>query len=392
VRRRLVVLTAVGAVLMLGLSGCTGAPKADRGKDGSASPGPSTPAVSPVSLAFAPTPGASSVRMDEPVIVKASHGELQDVTVVSATGKTLSGKVDPLQKIWKSTGKLLAGTAYTVTAKVTAGGRNVTQTASFTTLKPKSTMGVTIQPGDGWTVGVGMPVIVDFGKAVKNRAAAEKALSVTSTPKVTGAWRWLSSTQVQWRPKTFWPSGTKIVVKAAISSVELSPGIWGRRTVTSTYSVGSAMISTVDMNKHTMTVRKNGTVIRVLPVTTGKAGFLTRNGTKVIMSREAKVNMDAATTGTDPKDPNYYNLDVQWAMRLTWSGEFLHAAPWSVASQGKANVSHGCTGMSDANAKWLYGVSKVGDVVVYTGGTRKLEWGNGYTAWEKTFSQWSSGA
>ena len=108
------------------------------------------------------------------------------------------------------------------------------------------------------------------------------------------------------------------------------------------------------------------------------------------MSREATVRMDAASTGTDPKDPNYYNIVVHWALRLTYSGEFLHAAPWSVGSQGRANVSHGCTGMSDTNAKWMYDNSHVGDVVVFVGSKRPLEWGNGYTAWNKSFSDWSS--
>jgi lipoprotein-anchoring transpeptidase ErfK/SrfK len=159
--------------------------------------------------------------------------------------------------------------------------------------------------------------------------------------------------------------------------------------VTSDFSVGSAMVSTVDVTAHTLTVRRDGRTLRTIPVTTGKSGFATRNGIKVIMSRSAQVRMDAATTGTDPKDPNYYNVLVNWAMRLTYSGEFLHAAPWSVGSQGRANVSHGCTGMSTANAKWLYDRSKVGDVVVYVHSRRSLEPGNGYTAWNVPFSTWS---
>ena len=175
------------------------------------------------------------------------------------------------------------------------------------------------------------------------------------------------------------------------SSVEVRPGVWGSRTTTSTFRIGAAQISTVDMRTHTLTVRRSGKIIKVIPVTTGKAGFRTRTGIKVIMSREAQVSMDAATTGTDPKDPDYYNLIVRWALRLTYSGEFLHAAPWSVGSQGRANVSHGCTGMSDAQARWMYDYSKIGDVVVYTGGTRALERGNGYTGWNMPFAKWAAG-
>jgi len=99
--------------------------------------------------------------------------------------------------------------------------------------------------------------------------------------------------------------------------------------------------------------------------------------------------MDAASTGTQKDDPDYYNLKVQWAMRLTWSGEYIHAAPWSVGSQGRANVSHGCTGMSMANAKWMFDFSKIGDVVVYKNSVRPLEFGNGYTAWDLSWDKWS---
>jgi lipoprotein-anchoring transpeptidase ErfK/SrfK len=206
----------------------------------------------------------------------------------------------------------------------------------------------------------------------------------------------MSATEVHWRPKDYWPSGTTVKVNAAMGRVELSDGTWGRRTVTSRFTIGARQISTVDIAKHKMTVTRNGKVIKVVPVTTGmtnsKPTFPTRAGIKVIMSREPTVTMDAATTGTDPQDPNYYNLKVKWALRLTYSGEFLHAAPWSVSQQGRANVSHGCTGMSDANAKWMYDHSQIGDVVVYKNSKRPLEWGNGYTAWNKSFGDWSADA
>src|SRR5699024_7942865 len=143
-------------------------------------------------------------------------------------------------------------------------------------------------------------------------------LSVTSTPKVEGGWRWFSSSQVQWRPKEYWPSGTKVTVKAALSNVELAPGVWGKKTSsTRSFQVGSAMISTVDVNKHTLTVRRDGKVIRTIPVTTGKNGFATRNGVKVIMSRETSRRMDAETTGIKKDDPEYYDVKVKYAMRLT---------------------------------------------------------------------------
>jgi lipoprotein-anchoring transpeptidase ErfK/SrfK len=331
------------------------------------------------------------VRPDQAVAVNVSQGTLQSVWVTSSTGATVQGDVDATGASWRSSGALAAASTYTVTASALGtDGATVTATSRFTTLRPASTISAVITPGDDWDVGVGMPVVVTFSRAVKNRDAAQTALSVQSTPQVEGAWRWMSSTEIQWRPKEYWPSGTKVLVTVATPGVELAPGTWGRRTVTSSFSVGHQQISTVDVAKHTLTVRRDGAVIRTIPVTTGKSGFLTRGGTKVIMSRESQVRMDATTTGTDPTDPNYYNILVHWALRLTYSGEFLHAAPWSVRSQGRANVSHGCTGMSTANAKWLFDNSQVGDVVEYVGSSRPLEWGNGYTVWNKSFDAWST--
>jgi len=344
----------------------------------------------------APADGAKNVRPDTPVVVTVKGGKVSSAELATADGQRLKGRVDGGGG-WQATDALKPATSYTL--KVTThsdSGSTSTTRSSFKTLTPRAYNRVTLLPGDDWTVGLGMPVVVTFAAPVANRAAAEKGLTVASTPAVNGAWRWITSTQAQWRPKSYWPAGTKVKVTAAVGGVELSSGVWGRRTVTSAFSIGARQISTVDIAKHTLSVTRNGKVIKVIPVTTGmtnsKPTFPTRGGIKVIMSRESTVRMDAATTGTDPKDPNYYNLTVHWALRLTYSGEFLHAAPWSVGQQGRANVSHGCTGMSDANAKWMYDHSQVGDVVKYVNSKRPLEWGNGYTAWNKSFADWSKDA
>nr|WP_281256920.1 L,D-transpeptidase [Kineococcus xinjiangensis] len=156
------------------------------------------------------------------------------------------------------------------------------------------------------------------------------------------------------------------------------------------------MVSTVDVDAHTLTVREDGQVVRTIPVTTGKGGnggrYLTRGGVKVIMSREAERRMDAETTGVSEDDPEYYALDVKYAMRLTNSGEFLHAAPWSAASHGSANVSHGCTGMSTEDARWLFEHSTVGDVVEFVGSEGGMEPGNGYTTWSLPYEEWKAGS
>jgi hypothetical protein len=135
-------------------------------------------------------------------------------------------------------------------------------------------------------------------------------------------------------------------------------------------------------------VVRDGEQIASFPITSGKDGFETRSGVKLIVSKERTRVMDAATGGTDPDDPEYYNLEVEYAMRVTYSGEFLHAAPWSVGSQGSANVSHGCVGMSTSNAQWLYDRTNVGDVVVVKGTNAVQNLGNGITVWNESWKEW----
>jgi lipoprotein-anchoring transpeptidase ErfK/SrfK len=314
--------------------------------------------------------------------------------VTTSKGKVLSGTLSSDQLSWTSKTALAADTKYTVTVEAAAkDGKITSKTSSFRTLKPTGTGTASIQPGDDWTVGVGMPIVVNLSRSVatKNRPAVEDALKVSTASNVEGSWRWFSAQQLQWRPKAYWPAHSKVSVSAKLAGVELAPGVWGSSTKrTSNFSIGSSMISTVDVARHTLTVRKDGKVLRVIPVTTGKADMATRNGIKVIMSRETAHQMDSASIGIKKGEPGYYNITARYAMRLTNSGEFLHAAPWSSGSQGRANVSHGCTGMSTAAAAWLFATSKVGDVVVYKNSNRSLEWGNGYTAWNMSYSKWKN--
>jgi lipoprotein-anchoring transpeptidase ErfK/SrfK len=383
---------ALALVVAIGLSGCQGGGAGKTAGGAQASASKSATASPEPSVTFMPAAQAAAVRPDQQVQVSAERGTLTGVTVTSTDGKAVTGELAAGATSWSSSGALALGTSYTITAQVTSeSGKTSTQTSTFSTLKPSSTMSAVLIPGDDWTVGVGMPIVVQFGGTVKNKEAAVKALTVTTTPQVEGAWHWMNGQAVWWRPKDFWPAGTKVKVTAAIDGAELAPGTWGRRTYTSQFSIGSAVVSTVDVQKHTMTVTKGGSVVRVLPVTTGKTGFLTRGGTKVIMEKLESVRMNAATTGTDPKDPEFYDEIEHWAMRLTWSGEYLHARPGSDWAFGKVNVSHGCTGLSNSNAKWLFDFSKIGDVVKYTGSSRPLEWGNGYTAWDMSYDKWAAG-
>jgi lipoprotein-anchoring transpeptidase ErfK/SrfK len=240
-----------------------------------------------------------------------------------------------------------------------------------------------------------MPVSIQFDSAVTTeamRAEVERRVSVTTEPRQAGAWGWLDNRQLMWRPATYWKPGTRVTVDAPLTGVQTGPGKWVANDDQASFTIGSAMVSTVDMKSHTMTVTRDGQVLRTIPVSTGKPGPLTetRYGTKVIIRKEGKVTMDSATVGIPKGDPDYYKIDTQWNLRVTWTGEYLHAAPWSVGAQGNSNVSHGCVNMSLANAQWMYENSKVGDVVRFTGSSRAFQPQEGIGVWMYDYAGWKA--
>jgi lipoprotein-anchoring transpeptidase ErfK/SrfK len=249
-------------------------------------------------------------------------------------------------------------------------------------------------PTQGQTVGVGMPAIIRFDVPVTDRAAIERHLSVVSRPAQVGAFHWISDQEVHWRPRAYWKPGTDVTVKADIGGVPAGNGIYGQKDRQTSFHVGRSLVSKVNMDTDQMRVFENGTLIRTIPITTGQQPkFTTRSGVKVIVEKFRHKRMNSETIGIDPNSADGYDLDdVEYAMRVTYSGEFIHAAPWSVASQGNSNVSHGCTGMSTDNAAWLYNRSLVGDVVEYTGTDRGTDLTNGFGDWNASFGDYRAGS
>ena len=246
-----------------------------------------------------------------------------------------------------------------------------------------------VAPLDGETVGVGMPVIVTFDVPVTNRALFERNMQVTSSADVEGSWSWFSDREAHYRPKEYWPANTTVHVALKLNGLPAGNGIFGQQDQDLDFRIGRKAVSVVNVAKYTLTYTVDGKKLRTIPVSNGDSTHQTRKGTKIIMEKFSSVDMDAATTGVDSDDPGYYNMtDVRWAMRVTNSGEFLHAAPWSAGSHGRANVSHGCTGMSIADAGWLFQQSRRGDVVEYTNSSRGLEERNGWTDWNDSWSDW----
>ena len=338
--------------------------------------------------------GATNVPVDKTIEIAVADGKLSKVSVTSEAGE-LPGKTSADNTGWYSTDGLEPGATYTVRAAAKGNdGKTVRSTSRFTTMPLTLDQQTypSVAPLAGEEVGVGMPVIVTFDVPVTNRAAFEKRMSVESTPAQPGSWYWLSDNEAHWRPKSYWKAGTEVSVDVDVNGVAAGNGIYGQEDREVDFTVGDANIYRVNAKTYEMRVFSNGKLLRTIPVTTGEQPeFTTRSGIKVIMEKFDAKRMNSETVGITGAEA--YDIDnVQWAMRITNSGEFIHAAPWSVGSQGNANVSHGCTGLSTENAGWLYAMSKRGDVVEYVGTDRGMEPGNGYTDWNVPFSEYKQGS
>lgn len=337
--------------------------------------------------------GAKKIDPAQRIVVTASDGQLAEVSVMGPKGP-VKGDLSADGTVWTAKRPTLAfGSTYTVEATaIDPRGVATNHTDEFRTLEPKDFFSGRVAPGEGAIVGVGMPITVTFDREIKNKDEVERALVVYTPTPLEGAWSWNGPDTVEFRPKDYWPGNIDVTVDLNLKGVQGSKGVYGQGNRSTTFSIGPSMITKVDAQTHQAKVFRDGEKVRTIPITTGKAGFETRSGVKVIVSKERTRVMDAATGGTEESDPEYYRIEVEYAMRVTYTGEFVHAAPWSVGSQGYANVSHGCIGMSTSNAQWLYDQTNVGDVVEVTGTSNPQNLGNGITVWNETWDEWLAGS
>ena len=397
VSRRAVVGFA-GAGSALALAGCAKATSAALTSDApSASTQPSATSATPtgpapVQLTTSVTDGAT-VPVDTLLTVTATSGSITDVAMTftdpKAGPQTVQGTLAPDSATWTSGSLLEPGLKYQVVVTgQNLAGVEATTTTTFSSQNLSLKQQIFPMIVSGGTVGVAMPVVVKFDVPVTDRAAFQKHMTVTSNPAQEGSWGWLSSTEVHWRPKELWQAGTQVSIVIDINSVPAGNGTYGQKSVSGGMTIARSVILNANLASHYLQVVIDGAVAKTIPITGGKPGFLSRSGKKVLKEKFAALTMNSETIGIPTTSPDYYNLsNVQYAMRETDSGEFLHAAPWSVGSQGKANVSHGCIGMSTANGAWLFSNCNVGDLINVTGTTRGLEKGNGWTDWNVSYDE-----
>jgi lipoprotein-anchoring transpeptidase ErfK/SrfK len=338
------------------------------------------------------TDGAVGVAVDSPVTVSADNGVLASVEMVNENGGSVDGQLSPDGVHWSTAERLGYNRLYTLTAKARGLGGAATRQLSFQTHSPHNLTMPYAMPRDGEVVGVGEPVAVQFDENIANREAAEKAIVVTTDPPVEGAFYWLNNREVRWRPEHFWKPGTNVNIAVNSYGVDLGDGVFGQDNVRSHFTIGDEVIATADDNTKMVTVRVNGNLVKTMPTSMGKESTPTASGTYILGVRFAHMIMDSSTYGVPANSPNGYRTEVDFATQMSYSGVFVHSAPWSVGAQGHTNTSHGCLNVSPSNAQWFFENTKRGDIVdvVNTLGP-PLSGTEGLGDWNIPWDQWHAG-
>jgi lipoprotein-anchoring transpeptidase ErfK/SrfK len=338
------------------------------------------------------TDGAVGVPVDSPVTVSAGDGVLGAVSMINEEGEPVAGQLSPDGLTWSTAEPLGYNKQYTLTAEALGLGGVARNRMTFETASPENLTMPYVLPNEGEVVGIGQPVAIRFDEDIPNRLAAQKAIKITTNPPVEGAFYWLNSREVRWRPAQYWKPGTTVEVAVDTYGVDLGDGLFGQEDITTRFTIGDQVIATADDNTKTLTVRRNGEVVKTMPMSMGKDSTPTDNGVYIIGDRYSHLIMDSSTYGVPVNSPDGYRLEVDWATQMSYSGIYVHSAPWSVGSQGRTNVSHGCLNVSPSNAIWFYDNTKRGDIVevINTVGPT-LSGTDGLGDWNIPWEQWRTG-
>jgi lipoprotein-anchoring transpeptidase ErfK/SrfK len=402
-------LTVASALLggVLVLSACSGGDDAS-GKGGDSSQAKADEAAakkaSEAQIKIKPEDGTDNASINS-AAVTVSKGELTEVTMTTGDGAPVEGEISADRTSWKPAAQLERSTTYkvAVTAK-DAKGLEAHENASFTTVSPKNSFLGYFTPEDGSTVGVGMPVSINFDKAISNKAAVQKGVTVSTTSGQEVVCHWFNDTRMDCRPEDYWQEGATVTMKMALDGVEGSDGVYGVQQKTVTFKIGRNQISYVDAKTKQMKVTQDGKTVKTIPISAGSPENKTYEGIMVMSEMFKETRMNGATVGfTDDDGKGEYDIkDVPHAIRLSTSGTFVHGNYWGAKSVfGNVNTSHGCIGLSDtkgANDKgtagyWFYNNSIIGDVVVVQNtGDKTIAPDNGLNGWNMDWAQWKAGS
>ena len=361
--------------------------------------------TSTAQITITPKNGSDNASINNAAVVTVAKGKLTDVVMTTASGDSVKGTLAPDGTSWKPDGQLERSTTYKINATAAdSKNREAHANSSFTTVSPAHSFIGNFTPEDGSTVGVGMPVSINFNKAITNKKAVQAGITVTSSSGQPVVGHWFNSQRLDLRPENYWQSGSTVTLKLALDGVEGADGVVGVQQKSVTFKIGRNQVSTVDAKAHTMTVTQDGKTIKTIPISAGSPENPTYNGQMVISEKFKETRMDGATVGfTDDDGKGEYDIkDVPHAMRLSSSGTFLHGNYWGAKSIfGSVNTSHGCVGLSDTKgandpntpAAWFYKNSIVGDVIIVKNSPDKMiAPDNGLNGWNLSWSQWQAGA
>lgn len=379
------IAAASAATALLATAACTIDDDGDTDTEQVADQGASDEGDDAVELTANVDDGDTEVKVDEPVTVRDDKG-IDSVTLTDGVGNEVEGSFNEDKTEWTADGKMEYSSTYSLEA--TAGDE--TLSTSFTTFSPALLTNASLAPLDGSTVGVGQSVALRFDEAPGDRQAVEDAITVTTEPKVEGAFYWITANEVRWRPEEYWAPGTEVTVDADLVGKDLG-GMYGQIDRSASFTIGDDVRAVADNATKTVTVTRNGEVVRTMPTSMGMPGHDTPEGIYQIGDQFEALTMDSQTFGL-ALDAGGYVTDVQYATQMSYSGIYFHAAPWSVWAQGNTNTSHGCLNLSVEDARWVYENLKRGDIAEVKGtGGGQLEGYDGLGDWNIPWSTWSAG-
>ncbi|MEU2771391.1 Ig-like domain-containing protein [Streptomyces sp. NPDC007162] len=391
------------AALMVGaltLTACGG--NADAQTDDSKGGGQDSAArTSAAKIAISAKDGSTGASINT-TGVRVNGGRLTVVKMtVAGSGQAVAGTVSADGSTWKPKEQLERGTKYQISATAKdSKGLTAAANSIFTTVNSANSYIGTYTPDNGTTVGVGMPVSFDFDKVITEKKAVQSHITVTSSSGQQVVGHWFGAQRLDFRPQDYWKAGSKVTMKIDLDGVEGANGVYGVQKKTVTFTVGRSQVSTVDAHTQTMTVMRDGKLLKSVPVSTGSPEHTTYNGQMVISEKFTQTRMNSQTVGLGGE---YDIPDVPHAMRLTTSGTFIHGNYWYNKGNppfGREGTSHGCVGMADVQgaqgdttAKWFYDNSLVGDVVIVKNSPDKtVQPDNGLNGWNLSWSEWTAGS
>ncbi|MFI1416906.1 Ig-like domain-containing protein [Streptomyces sp. NPDC020731] len=356
-------------------------------------------------IKITPKDGSNNASINNSAAVTVAKGTLTEVKMTTADGTAVAGEISADKKSWKPSVQLERATTYKLSATAEdSAGLAAHENASFTTVAPDNSFIGTYTPDDGTTVGVGMPVSLNFDKAITNKAAVQKGVTVSTTSGQEVACHWFNANRMDCRPDEYWQEGSTVTLKLALDGVEGAEGVYGVQQKTVTFKIGRNQVTYVDAKTKQMKITQDGKTVRTIPISAGSPDNKTYEGQMVISEKFKETRMNGATVGfTDDDGKGEYDIkDVPHAMRLSTSGTFIHGNYWGAKSIfGSVNTSHGCVGLQDAKGAndpnmpgaWFYDNSIVGDVVVVQNtGDKTIAPDNGLNGWNMSWEQWKAGS